>query len=64
VSVALVIQHAKHMRRLILPSVACPALPHSFPHCLIRGTIFGGKLLNLKCGFYFLCSFCLKHFSI
>ena len=28
VSVALVIQHAKRMRRVILPSVACPALPY------------------------------------
>jgi hypothetical protein len=28
VSVALVIQHAKRMRRIILPSVACLALPY------------------------------------
>jgi hypothetical protein len=28
VSVALVIQHAKHMRHIILPSVACLALPY------------------------------------
>jgi hypothetical protein len=28
VPVALVIQHAKRMRRVILPSVACPALPY------------------------------------
>ena len=28
VSEALVIQHAKRMRRIILPSVACPALLH------------------------------------
>jgi hypothetical protein len=30
VSVALVSQHAKRMRRVVLPSVACPALPR-FP---------------------------------
>jgi hypothetical protein len=28
VSVALVIQHAKYMRCVMLSSVACPALPH------------------------------------
>jgi hypothetical protein len=28
VSVALVIQHAKRMRRIILSSVACPAVPY------------------------------------
>jgi hypothetical protein len=28
VSVALVIQHARRMRRTILPSVACPAVPY------------------------------------
>jgi hypothetical protein len=28
VSVALVIQHTKRMRRIILSSVACPALPY------------------------------------
>jgi hypothetical protein len=27
-SVALVIWHAKRMRRIILPSVACPAVPY------------------------------------
>jgi len=33
-------------------SVACPALPHFFPHYLIKGTIFRGKLLNLNCSFF------------
>ena len=28
VSIALVIQHAKRMRRIILSLVACPAVPH------------------------------------
>ena len=35
-SVALVTQHAKRMRHVILPSVACPALSY-FPHYLING---------------------------
>jgi hypothetical protein len=43
VSVALVIQHAKRMRRIILSSVACLAVPYFFPHYLINGTIFGTK---------------------
>ena len=30
VSVALIIQHAKRMRRIILSSVACPDLPYFF----------------------------------
>jgi len=39
-SVALVIQHAMRMRRIILSSVACSALPY-LPHYLITGMIFG-----------------------
>jgi hypothetical protein len=37
VSVALVIQHARRMRRIILPSVAF-WLYHIFPHYFINGT--------------------------
>ena len=40
VSVPLVTQHAKRMRHIMLPSVACLVLPF-FPHYLINGTIFG-----------------------
>ena len=40
VSVALVIQHAKRMRRIILWSVQMYRI---FPHYLIDGIIFGGK---------------------
>jgi hypothetical protein len=43
VSVALCIQHAKRMRRIILSSVACLALQYFLPHCLINGTIFRKK---------------------
>jgi len=41
VFVALGIQHAKRMRRVIL-SVACPAV-QIFPHYLINDTIFRGE---------------------
>jgi hypothetical protein len=39
-SVALLIQHTKSMRRIILSSVVCLIVPH-FLTCLINGTIFG-----------------------
>jgi len=39
---ALVIQHEKCMRRIVLSPVACPAY-HIFPLYLIKGTIFRGK---------------------
>ena len=51
VSVALVIQHAKRMRLIIL-SLWPVCLYHIFSHYLINGTIFGEKrLLNVKCVF-------------
>jgi hypothetical protein len=34
-----------------------------FPHYLINGTIFGNKLLNTKCVFWFSLQIFLKHFS-
>jgi hypothetical protein len=51
VSVTLVIQQAKRMRRIMLSSVVCP-LYHIFPHYLTKGTIFGKKL-NIKRLFWF-----------
>jgi hypothetical protein len=46
VSVAVGIQHAKRMRRIILSSVACLAVPYfSSSH---KGAIFGKNFLNTK----------------
>ena len=49
VCVTLGIQHVKRMLRIISSSVACLAIPHYF----INGSIFGKKLLNIKCVFRF-----------
>ena len=53
VSVALVMQHAKRMRRIILPSVACPTVPY-FHIISQNGMIFvpPENLLNTKCAFW------------
>ena len=49
VLVALVIQHAIRVRRIVMWPVRLYSM---FPHYLINGTILGGgKLLNTKCGF-------------
>jgi hypothetical protein len=38
-------------------------LHHIFRHCLIKGTFFGKKFLNIKCVFWFSLHVFLKHFS-
>jgi hypothetical protein len=50
VSVALVIQHAKRMRRIILSSVASLALPY-FSTLSHKRYDFRKKLLSIKCVF-------------
>jgi len=47
VSIALIIQNAKRMRRNILSSVACPELPH-FSKLFHKRQDFQKKKLNLK----------------
>jgi hypothetical protein len=50
--VALVNQHANACAMLFCH--LCPAwLYHIYPHHFINGTIFGKKLLNIKCAFIF-----------
>ena len=49
VFVALVIQLAKRMRRIILTSVACPALPHFCTLSHKWHDFRGKKLFNIKC---------------
>jgi len=52
-SIALIIQHAKRMRRTISSSVTSLALL-IFLHYFIKGTIFEKKkLLNITCLFWF-----------
>ena len=53
VSVSLVTRHAKRIRHIILPSVACLVVPCFFLHYLINGTILDKKLVTIKCVFWF-----------
>jgi len=48
--IALGIHNEKHMRRILLSSVACLTLQYIFfPHYLTKDAIFGNTLLNVKC---------------
>jgi hypothetical protein len=56
VFVVLGMQHAKRMRRFILPSVACLAAPY-FSSYFTNGTIFGKKVIgHIICFDFFLQS--------
>ena len=52
VSVDLVIQHSKHIRRIILSSVVCFPVPY-FSTLSHKRHDFRKKLLNIKCVFWF-----------
>jgi len=62
VFVALGNQHAMRMRRIILSSVACPALQY-FYNYFIKSKIFEKKLFNINVCFDFLYKLFLSHFS-
>ena len=53
VSVALVIQHAMRMLRIVLPTRNLSGCTMFFPHYLINGTIFGIKAIGHKSVFSF-----------
>ena len=61
--VALGMQHERHMRRIMLSSVASVALPY-FPTLSHKRHDFWKKLLKIKCLFRFSLQVCLKHFSL
>jgi hypothetical protein len=50
VSVALVIQYATRMRHIKFSPLAYLAASY-FPRYLVNGTIFGNKIVNIKCVF-------------
>ena len=52
VFVALVTQHAMSMRHIVICELSGSKILFS-PHYLINGTIFGKKVLNIKCLFWF-----------
>jgi hypothetical protein len=64
VFVALVIQHAKRMRPIILSSVACVALPYFSTSSNKRHDFRGKSYWTQNVCFDFLCNFCLKYFFI
>ena len=65
-SVALSIQHAKRMRRIILSTVVCLSLSYFSALSCMRHDFGGGggvDLINKKFCYDFLYNFCLKRFS-
>ena len=63
VALALVIQHANRMRRIILSSVGCPAQQYFSTLAYKRYDFRGKKILNIKHVFDFLYNSRLKHIS-
>jgi hypothetical protein len=59
-----VIKHAMRKPRILLSSVASPAVPNFFPHYLLNVTIFGRNLWNIKCVFCFSLQFLSETFLI
>jgi hypothetical protein len=63
VSVVLVIQHAKRMRRIIWSSVACLVLPYFFT-LSHKQHEFRKNILNIKCVFWFFLNLLSETFLI
>ena len=63
VSVALVIQHAKRMRRIILSSVICRALPYFSALSHKRHDLRGKKVTEYKVCVLICSTTCLQRFS-
>jgi hypothetical protein len=64
VSVALVIQHAKRMRRIILSSVGCLPVPYFSTLSHKRHDLQKKMLLNMKCVFWFSLQLLFETFLI
>ena len=60
VLLAVVTQHVKRKRCIILESVVCPVLPY---FSVLSHKIFGKQLLSINMCFDFLYNFCLKYLS-
>jgi hypothetical protein len=64
VFVALLILHARRMRRIILSSVVCPSVPYVSTLSHTGQDFSTKKVIEQTMGvFYFLYNFCLKYFS-
>jgi hypothetical protein len=61
VCVALVIQHAMHMRHIVICGLLCSTI---FFHSISNCKIFGKKVIEHKMCFDLLYNICLKHFSL
>lgn len=61
--IALFIQHAMRMSRIIVSSMACLEMACLYFTCFIKGKIFGKILFKIKSMFWFSQQLCLKHFS-
>jgi hypothetical protein len=63
VSVALIIQHTKSMRRIIFSSMACLDVPR-FPTLSHKWHDFRENVIEHKMWVWIFSVFCLKHFSL